>query len=94
MTPKDQKALALCRRTIDEADQALFKALGQRFKAVEQVGRIKRKNKMPLYQKARWQEVVENRVKLAKKQKVDTDFTKALLKLIHREAIRIQKGKK
>ncbi len=94
MTAKDKLALAKCREIIDEADKVLLQALGSRFKAVEQVGKIKHRNQMPLFQKARWEEVVENRLKLAKKQKVNPDFTKSLLKLIHREAIRIQKGKK
>ena len=90
----DTQALKNCRAEIDQADQALFQALGARFKAVEKVGKIKKKHQMPLYQKARWQEVVEERLKLAKKNKVDEFFTRSLLKLIHREAIRIQKGEK
>jgi chorismate mutase len=93
ITAQDQKALKKVRDTIDSADQAILKALGARFKAVEKVGKIKRKYDMPLYQKARWQEVVEDRLNLAQKQKVAEPFTRALLKLIHKEAIRIQKGK-
>lgn len=93
ITEADRKSLKNLRDTIDEADQAILRAFGQRFKAVEKVGKIKKKNKMPLYQKARWEEVVENRLSLSKKQKVDEAFTRSLLKLIHKEAIRIQKGK-
>ena len=94
ISEKDAQALQDCRRTIDNADRALFSALSHRFKAVEKVGKIKHKNAMPLYQKARWQEVVKDRIEQATALKVDARFTRALLALIHKEAIRIQKKEK
>ncbi len=93
LTLKDKKKLKLLRDQIDSADQAILNALGKRFKAVNQVGVIKRRAKMPLYQKARWDEVVVDRLKKAKKYKVGEGFTRSLLKLIHKEAISIQKKK-
>jgi len=78
------------RKEIDAADQALLAALGTRFKSVKKVGSIKRANDLPVVQKNRWQEVVEDRLKRAKKLGVSEEFTRSLLKLIHKEAVRIQ----
>ena len=61
-----RKLLAL-RKKIDSADLALLKALSARFRAVEKVGALKHAQGLPLYQKARWAEVVENRIHTAKK---------------------------
>jgi chorismate mutase/prephenate dehydrogenase len=88
------KSLQACRKKIDAADEALLKALGARFKAVTQVGILKNAHGLPLYQKARWEEVVKHRLERAATHAVHGDFTKSLLKLIHKEAIRIQKNKK
>jgi chorismate mutase len=82
--------LLACRKKIDAADRALLAALSARFKAVEKVGKLKHAHGLPLYQKARWQEVVENRVQIAHQVKVDEQFTRKFLRLIHQEAIRIQ----
>ena len=88
---KDLKSLQGLRKKIDSADRKLFAALSQRMKAVEQVGKIKKTHDMPLYQKARWQEVVDNRLGQAKDLNIDAKFTLAFLNLIHKESIRIQK---
>ena len=89
-----EKTLASMRVKIDAADLQLLNALGDRFKAVEKVGKVKNQHGLPLYQKARWEAVVEDRLKKAKRFKVSEDFTRKLLKLIHQEAIRIQKEQK
>ena len=72
--------LQACRKKIDAADRALLSALGARFKAVEKVGVLKHAHGLPLYQKARWEEVVEDRVKTARKVSVDEKFTRDFLK--------------
>lgn len=87
------KKLNLLRKKIDRADHALLKAFGARFKAIKEVGILKKKLKMPIVQHARWHHVVKDRLKKAKKLKLSPSFTKAVYKLIHDEAIRIQKRK-
>jgi chorismate mutase len=82
--------LQALRKQIDAADRSLLSALGARFRAVEKVGTLKHAHGLPLYQKARWEEVVEDRVKTANKVNVNEKFTRDFLKLIHKEALRIQ----
>jgi chorismate mutase len=91
---KSDTELKKLRQVIDRADRALIQALGQRLQAVEKIGRIKRRLKLPLYQRARWNEVVEDRVKRGRAKRLDEAFMRKLLALIHRESIRIQKNKK
>ena len=86
-----KKAFKKFRTEIDSADRMILNSFARRFKDVNQVGKIKHALDLPIYQKARWDEVVLDRVKMAKRAKVDEAFTRALLKLIHKEAIRIQK---
>ena len=89
----DQKLKRL-RKKIDSADQKLLKALSQRFAAVERVGKLKKERKMPIVQKARWKELLVDRVKRAKKLGVSESFIRSVFKLIHLEAIRLQRGRK
>lgn len=83
-------AMNTLRQAIDAADQDLLKALGARFQAVQKLGVLKRQHQIPAYQQARWQEVVEDRVQQAQRQGISESFTRALLDLIHSEAIQIQ----
>jgi len=76
---------------IDGADRALLKALGVRFKAVKELGYLKKKLRMPIVQKSRWNQVMKDRLKKAKKVNLSRSFTKAIFNLIQDEAIRIQK---
>lgn len=89
-----QKKFNEFRKEIDQADHELIKTLARRFRTVEKVGKLKREHELPIYQRARWAEVVEDRVKNAKKNKIGEAFMRSLLKLIHKEAVRVQRGKK
>ncbi len=91
---KLKEKMKTLRLEIDSADKLLVEVLQHRFKAVKKMGKLKNANKIPLYQKARWNEVMADRVKRAKKLKVNENFMRAVLKLIHQESIRIQRGKK
>ncbi len=93
MTNKNNKMLKL-RKAIDKADAQLLKALSNRFKVVKQIGIIKIQEKIPLVQKARWDELVQDRVTKAKALGLNAAFTKAILEIIHIEALSIQKQQK
>ena len=82
------------RSRIDRADRKLFQALGERFQAVQELGVLKRKLGIPVLQKTRWKEVMQERLALAESQGLSERFAKKFLKLIHEEAIRVQKAKK
>ena len=93
MDKKLSKELLALRKKIDAADRDLIAALSARFKVVERVGKLKVTHGLPIVQKARWAELVEDRVKQANHKNVGEEFTRAVLKLIHKEAVRIQKRK-
>ena len=86
--------LEALRLEIDSADRLLIQILKHRFQAVKKVGKLKAANDLPLFQKNRWNDVVEDRLKQAGKAKVGGAFMRSLLKLIHQEALRIQRGGK
>lgn len=92
--PKSQSvnsALKKQRGRIDQLDRAFMRALGARFAAVKKIGAIKIAQGLPLLQKTRWAEVMSLRLKTAKKVGMDSEFTQTLFKLIHKEALRIQR---
>jgi chorismate mutase len=85
-----QTNLKRLRKKIDRADRALFQALSLRTKAVTEIGHLKRRHGLPVLQKARWKEVMRERVKIAKGLGISEAFVKRVLTLIHKESIRIQ----
>ncbi|MGK5090313.1 chorismate mutase [Bdellovibrionota bacterium FG-2] len=79
------------RRRIDECDRTLLKILATRFRAARKVGLYKLSHDLPVLQKSRWAEIMEARLKLAKRLSLDEDFTTAIFGLIHKESLKIQK---
>ena len=86
-----QSRLKKLRKKIDVSDRALLKALGSRMATVERVGRIKVAAGIPLLQKTRWKDLMEERLKIASRLGLSGPFTIALYALIHQEALRIQR---
>ena len=82
------------REEINSADKIIIEALSYRFSAVNKMGKLKKELKLPLFQKERWRAVVEDRLKRGRKMKVDVEFLKSFLKLIHQESLRIQRGQR
>jgi chorismate mutase len=91
---KTDRELKRLRKKIDQADKALVQAFAKRFDAVEKVGKLKKKQNLPVVQKARWKELLADRVKRAKRLGVSEEFIKKVFGAIHLEAIRIQKRRK
>jgi chorismate mutase len=85
-----QKELKNFRDEIDGLDKIILVSLKQRFKLVEKVARIKMKLDLPLHQKARWESMLQSRLKLGSTLKLDDKFISSLFKLIHKESKRIQ----
>jgi chorismate mutase len=87
---KSQKKLERLRKEIDGLDKNLLQTLRKRFKIVEKISKIKKKLKLPAHQKARWEEMLKERVARGISLKLDKGFTQSLFKLIHKESKRIQ----
>ena len=85
-----EKKLQKLRLEINEQDRLLLLTLKKRFKIVNKVALLKKKYKLPILQKTRWGIIIKDRVKLGLKFKINPNFTLAIMKLIHKESIRIQ----
>ncbi len=61
MTREDAlKALADCRDSIDSVDRRILELLNERTRVVEEIGRVKRAARMPIYEPKREDEVFRN----------------------------------
>ena len=78
------------RHEIDQLDDAVIERLATRMNVAEKIGEYKRDNDVTILQVNRWDEIVHNRVSMAKSLGLSEDFVDGLLKLIHKESIRRQ----
>ncbi|MBY0415472.1 MAG: chorismate mutase [Bdellovibrionales bacterium] len=85
-----QASLQKLRVEINAHDKALLLILKKRFQVVKKVALLKKKHNLPILQKARWKIIIEDRIRMGLKLKIDKDFTSALMKLIHKESVRYQ----
>ena len=74
--------LDIFRKQIDKIDDQIVDLLAKRMKIVKDVGEYKKKNGLPFFDQSRWQEVI-------KKKK---GFVKKIWKIIHEEALKIEKS--
>ncbi len=79
------------RAEIDSVDEALIEALHLRMEVVKRIGEIKKKASMAPEQPGRWQEVMKNRLDLAKKKGLSTALVTEIFDCIHKEGIKLQK---
>lgn len=78
------------RSQIDMIDKELLGILAERFKIVNKIGEYKKQNDITILQIKRWSHIMDERLKLGKKINIDEVFLTKLLKLVHKESIRIQ----
>ena len=84
------RALDPLRRKIDDIDHDLISLLSQRMAISKRIASVKRDAHLPVYQQARWADVVSDRLHQASFLGLDPDFTKELLEKIHAESVRVQ----
>ena len=87
-----QSQLEKLRDQIDIIDRRLMGELAERMQLVEQIGNYKRDNKVTVLQVDRWDEIIRERSRLGTDMRLDEQFVRRLLELIHSESIRIQTG--
>jgi chorismate mutase-like protein len=83
--------LTKIRKEIDKLDQDLVKLLKKRKSLITKVAQIKKKYKLPLFQKAREAEIDKKLAKFAKEHKLDKKFLKKIWTNIIDESKTIQK---
>ena len=79
------------RKQIDEIDSLIINLLAKRMKVVEEVGRLKKKHHIPPLDPARWQRVLNSKMKKAKSLGLDPEMVKKIYNIIHDYALEIEK---
>ncbi len=78
------------RGEIDRLDSHLVDLLSLRMDVVRRIGDIKREHNITILQTARWNEVLNNVLKLADSKNLDKNYIEKLFKLIHQASIESQ----
>ena len=78
------------RNQIDEIDAKIIELLAQRFEVVKKVWIYKKENNLPPLQPARWQEVLNSKMNMAKEIWLNPEFVKNIWEEIHKEALRLE----
>ena len=83
-------SLTLLRQQIDNLDNELIETLNKRMRVSREIGQYKKEHKMPVLQAARYDDLMQNRVKQGEEMGMSAEFMRALLQVIHEESVRQQ----
>jgi chorismate mutase len=78
------------RASINKTDEALLDVLFKRMHIAGEIGAYKKRNKLPVLQEARWEELLRSRLEAAGAMGLSRDFVKSMYDLIHLESVRKQ----
>ncbi len=78
------------RAEIDQLDEDIVQKLSARMDVARRIGEYKKNNKVKIFQKNRWENILEGRVALGKAMGLSEDFMRTYLKQIHQESIKAQ----
>lgn len=82
--------LSLLRHEIDGLDNDLLEVLAKRMQVSRDIGRYKKEHRMPILQAARYDSIMNTRVKLAMEMGMSGEFMRTVLAAIHEESVRQQ----
>lgn len=82
--------LALLRQKIDDIDNELLEVLNKRMQVSRDIGQYKKEHRMPILQTARYDSLLNTRVKLAIEMGMSGEFMRTVLSAIHEESVRQQ----
>ena len=88
--PQFLNQLEMLRTQIDEIDQQLINTLADRMKIARQIGEYKKQNNITIYQNARWNEIISERLAQSNPLGISDDIMVEILQMIHKESIRQQ----
>lgn len=97
--PKEKKGeegplIENLRSGIDDLDKQILDLFSKRMDIVQEIGALKRSEKMDYLQLERWKEVVGDRVEKGMALGLSRNFLMKMLRAVHEEALRVQSGKK
>ena len=84
------RSLAELREEIDQIDRDLLGLLSERLNVVKRIGEWKRSKNVTSFQVARWNTLLEDRMRLSNMLELDEEYVKAIYEVIHLEAVREQ----
>ena len=82
------------RKEIDKVDEELVNVLSKRIKIIEEIGRYKAKQNIAPLQPKRWQDVLQSKMKKAKKLGLSDDLIKEIYETIHKHALELEESMK
>ncbi|MDR1962236.1 MAG: bifunctional 3-deoxy-7-phosphoheptulonate synthase/chorismate mutase type II [Planctomycetaceae bacterium] len=87
---RPSESLAELRCQIDHLDDQLLELLSKRMRVTGEIGVYKKEHEMPVFQAARYAEILERCSELAKHLNLNPEFIRQIIKEIHEESIRQQ----
>ena len=90
-TDKHLKArIARLRAAITGVDARIIQDMAERMKWVEEIGKLKHEQNIPVLQLNRWETLLEDHIAKAQQVGLDGEFIKAVFELIHAQAVKKQ----
>jgi chorismate mutase len=91
ITDEQVKAkIARLRTEISHVDSQIIQDLAERFRWVEEIGKLKQQHDISVLQINRWENLLKDHMAKAKQLDLDTEFIKAVFELIHAQAVKRQ----
>ena len=84
------KSFKLLRQEIDDLDTELVQLLRNRQDKIEEIGRLKFKENLAIYQKERWLDILDKAINNARENQVNQKFIEQLFRLLHQESLKLQ----
>ncbi len=88
---KTLETLRLLRKQIDHLDEELLSLLMERMKIAEEIGKIKKREKVTILQPHRWEEIRKNVLRKGTALGLSEEFVLRIFNTIHQESIERQK---
>ncbi|AID37498.1 putative phospho-2-dehydro-3-deoxyheptonate aldolase (aroG)/chorismate mutase (pheA) [Candidatus Walczuchella monophlebidarum] len=82
--------IEILRDKIDELDENVLSLLASRFLLSREIGMLKKKHNVDIFQPNRWKQIMEKLECFGKNVELSSDFIKVFLEIIHQESIQIQ----
>lgn len=83
-------SLEMLRNQLDDKDNAILELLSERMQLSKDVGRLKKKHNVTVFQPKRWNKIKDYLFELAEKYGMSETFVEEYLTAVHQESIRVQ----
>ncbi len=90
LSNSDLNRLETLRGAIDRVDEEFLELLAARLNLVRDIGEYKRRHQLDVLQPARWKEVMERRLSLGGKLRLDAAFVAEMFERLHSESLKTQ----